>query len=183
MAGLIGLSQLIRNLNVITNQISDKNLKGLIKATILIRRDMENTSPLIPVDTGNLRASWFVVTSKGSTSKGKSSKFKGDKAGELTSQHKIEITKGKAELNKRDLIAVKMGFSANYAFFVHEMIGVSNIKIGKKKQISPLSKRQRQAFGVARFSRPGSGPKFFEAALRRNSGKIIKILLDEAKIV
>jgi hypothetical protein len=186
MAALRGLNNVIRNINILANQIEKKSVKGLIKAAALIRRDMENTSPLIPVDTGNLRASWFVVTSKGGTPRGKTPKFKGKKAVELRANHSVEKQKGISELKHREMAAIRMGFSANYAFYVHETLGGVSAIIkgrGKKKQIiSPLTRQQKIAFGFKTFRRPGAGPKFFEAALRRNQGKIIRILLEEAKI-
>ena len=52
---------------------------------------------------------------------------------------------------------VLMGFSANYAEFVHEMVG-------------------------AKFQRPGAGAKFFEAAINRNHEKILEIIRKEARI-
>ena len=52
-----------------------------------------------------------------------------------------------------------MGFSANYAVFVHE-------------NMEPTVK----------WNRPGSGPKFFEAALNRNTTEIIKIIRDNAHV-
>jgi len=50
-----------------------------------------------------------------------------------------------------------MGFSANYAVYVHEMVG-------------------------AHFRRPGAGAKWFEAALKRNHNKMLKIIEKDAKI-
>jgi len=48
-----------------------------------------------------------------------------------------------------------IGFSANYAVFVHEM---------------------RDDGKSINWSRPGSGPKFFEAALNRNHQQILTII-------
>ena len=45
------------------------------------------------------------------------------------------------------------GFTANYAFFVHE-------------NINPIIK----------WSRPGSGPKFMQAAIKRNYTNILKVI-------
>lgn len=81
-------------------KIDGKTIQGLILAAIEIRRDMENTDPKIPVDTGNLRASFFVVSSKGSN------------IGRATDSAKTLI-KGKNPI-------VIMGFGANYAVVVHE---------------------------------------------------------------
>jgi len=56
-----------------------------------------------------------------------------------------------------------MGFTANYAIFVHEM---TDENTGKK----------------INWKRPGSGAKFFEKALYRNKEKILQIMRDNAKI-
>lgn len=59
---------------------------------------------------------------------------------------------------------ILMGFSANYAAAVHEMIGPT--KTGKE----------------IRWSRPDSGPKFFEASFKRNKNEILNIIKEEAHI-
>lgn len=53
--------------------------------------------------------------------------------------------------------AVLMGFSANYAVWVHENM-------------------------EATFNRQGSGPKFFQDSLLRNRNEIIKIIADNAQV-
>lgn len=60
-----GLDAVIKNLNREIVAIEGRSLKGLILAAALIRRDMDQTPPLIPVDTGNMRASWFVTPGQG----------------------------------------------------------------------------------------------------------------------
>lgn len=122
MAQLKGIDIVVRNLNKEIKKIEGRSLKGLIKSAALIRKDMEDTPPLIPVDTGNLRASWF------------------------TSPFMIGKLQG-----------LLIGFTAAYAFFVHEIIGRN-------------------------FKRLGAGAKFFEAALKRNTNKILSIIQQEAKI-
>jgi len=122
--GLKGLDRVMYRLNRQIAATRVACLKGLIRAAILIRRDMDKTPPLVPVDTGNLRSSWFM-----------------DPRG--------DIGAGK--------VFIRIGFSANYATFVHEMIG-------------------------AHFKRPGAGPKFFQAAIRRNTGKIVSLIRNTAKM-
>ncbi len=58
---------------------------------------------------------------------------------------------------------IRLGFSANYATYVHEMLGT---KTG----------------GKVNWKRPGSGPKFFQAALYRNKKAILDIIREEARI-
>jgi hypothetical protein len=57
---------------------------------------------------------------------------------------------------------VVCGFGANYAIYVHEMVD----KAGKK----------------INWSRPGSGPKFFESSVKRNSQKILEIIKSNVEI-
>lgn len=119
-----GVDKLMRNLNRELRQIKGRSIQGMIKAAAFIRSDMEKVPPLIPLDTGNLRASWFVTS---------------------------------GSISGRPF--VQMGFTAEYAFFVHEMMG-NNID----------------------WNRPGSGGKFLESALRRNHERIIDIIAQDAKI-
>jgi len=121
-AGIKGMDIVMSNLNRELLAIKGRSMKGLIEASILIRRDMDKTPPLIPIDTGNLRASWFTTS-----------------------------------FHKGGLSGLKIGFSANYAMWVHENIGAS-------------------------FKRPGAGAKFFEASLKRNKDEIIKIIRNNAQI-
>ncbi len=128
--GIKGMDIVLANLNREIAKIKIRTGAGLIEAAIMIRRDMDKTSPLIPIGpTGNLRASWF--------------------------------TNPVREFGKK-MIALLIGFSANYAVFVHEMVDRGSKKIN--------------------WSRPGSGPKFFEAALKRNHKKILKIIGNNARI-
>lgn len=60
-------------------------------------------------------------------------------------------------LNPMVGLVVRMGFAAYYAWYVHEMVG-------------------------ANFKRPGAGAKFFEAALKRNYHKILKMVHKEARV-
>jgi len=117
---LQGFEKVSRNLQNATKKIATDSLKGALKGAIVIRRDMDKTPPLIPIDTGNLRSSWFVTLFK--------------------SQMKVT-----------------MGFTADYAPEVHENQNAS-------------------------FRRPGSGAKFFEAAMKRNLDEILKTIEREAKV-
>jgi hypothetical protein len=60
-------------------------------------------------------------------------------------------------------IGLIMGFSANYAVYVHEMMESS---LGN----------------AINWSRPGSGPKFFESAIKRNVNVILGIIKATAQI-
>ena len=117
-----GTDIVIRNLQNEIKKIEGLSMEGLIKSAAIIRRDMDKTEPKIPVDTGNLRSSWFATP-----------------------------------FYFRKSPAVRMGFTARYAIWVHEMVG-------------------------ANFNRTGSGAKFFESAINRNKDKILEIIRNTAKI-
>ena len=123
MSGLRGLNRVVANLNYAIKKIEGRSLKGLLLAVAHVRKEMDTVMPVIPVDTGNMRASWFAIP--------------------------VNLPAGPA---------VICGFSANYAVFVHEMIGAVN------------------------WTRPGSGPKFFQSALRRNQDKILQIIWENARV-
>lgn len=67
---LTGTKQVINNLNKEAEKLRGiKGQQALIRSAALIRRDMDKTAPKIPVDTGNLRASWTTHLVKGFTSR------------------------------------------------------------------------------------------------------------------
>jgi len=118
---------------------------------------MDKTSPKIPVDLGNLRASFYIVPSKGSVKVGTTASFKGSNANRLSAGHSNEMARARSLVSSSKMPSVALGFSAYYAWYVHENVG-------------------------ANFQRPGAGAKYFEAALKRNRDKIVQIIRQEAKI-
>jgi len=144
---LKGLDQVFRNLNKEVAKIEGSTLKGLIRAAVIVRRSMDTTSPKIPVDKGNLRSSYFVITSDGS-----------EQRGNAPADATQEVSR--VALSTRGPFIV-MGFGANYAVYVHEMLGST----GRAKRGLRFS---RKGIGSVNWNRPGSGPKFFENALDRN---------------
>lgn len=157
MADLKGLGNVTKNLNREINKLENRSLKGLIRGGIIIIRGTEKESPKVPVDEGNLRASRFLVTSKGDNPEGASPVFRGENARELSAEHNSLIGESKSRATQSRMPGVILGFSANYAFLVHEMVG-------------------------ANFKRLGSGAKFLEASLKRNSNKVLTIIAEEARI-
>lgn len=155
---LKGMEKVMRNLQKEIKQIEGFTMKGLIRSVIIIRRDMDKTSPLIPVDTGNLRASFFSVAGRTfyqeplpETTK----KFKGEDAEQLSFDHSAAIQAAKAEVGSK--LMVMFGFSANYATWAHEAVDY-------------------------KFARPGSGAKFMESSIIRNKDRILLELKKSAKI-
>ncbi len=153
---LSGLNDVMNNLKKEIDLIEGRTLAGLIQGAIIVRRDMEKTSPKTPLDLGNLRASFFTVTTKG-VDAGSTPDFKGSQAATLQSTHVTTLSSLGTALTKSKNPIVVFGFSANYAVWVHENIG-------------------------AKFKRPGTGAKFLEAAVSRNTNEILKVITESAKI-
>jgi len=162
---------IMANLNREIGNVKGRTTKGLLLAAIEIRRDLESVPPLIPVDYGNLRASFFITTKKNVKStlkvyEVKNASFKKAESPEtlkkLIEGHAMVLKDAEITLAKHD-IGVMMGFSAFYAAAVHEMIGAPS-------------------GGGINWKRPGSGPKFFQAAFHRNFDKILIIVRNNAYV-
>lgn len=154
---LIGFNKVLKNLHREVNKIHGRTMKGLIRAAIMVRRDMEKTSPKIPVDIGNLRASFFIITSEGGVQQGENPAFEGDNASELAANHQTVLTAALAEAQSYGYPVVIMGFSAEYAVWVHERVD-------------------------ADFQREGAGAKYFETHLASNMDEMLKMIHKEARI-
>lgn len=128
-----GFDKVNRNLNKEIKGIKGRTMKGLIESAIIIRVDMDKTPPKIPVDTGNLRASWFTF--------------------------QLRTLKG---------IGLIMGFSANYAFVVHERVEGAPWGDGTVGKID--------------WNRSGSGPKFLQASLFRNAPLVLATIQKNARV-
>lgn len=59
-----GIEEVTRNLRKEIASIENRSMAGLIEAVAFIRRDMDKTPPLIPLDAGILRNSWTVQPAK-----------------------------------------------------------------------------------------------------------------------
>jgi hypothetical protein len=185
-----GLNQVIRNLNRRIDTIPGKTLKGIIRGVAHIRRDMDKTAPLIPVDKGNLRASFFVVTSDGVTTQGANPNFKqiGKKTtftarqmARLETVHAgtiAEMTAKAKALGTSKGPFVVFGFGAYYALYVHEMTTSSGISSRALSHMGAVSKRGQSGIN---WTRPGSGPKFLENAVDRNTAMVLYLVAKEAQ--
>ena len=154
--GLKGIDNVMRNLNIKLAKMKIKSLAGLISAAILIRVDMDKVPPLIPVDTGNLRGSWFVTSSKGTSVRGGS--FSGEDAGKMAAKHGQVVSTAAAKAQASPFPMVIIGFSAIYSVLVHEMVGDIN------------------------WNRPGSGGHFFISSLNRNRALILRTIANSIRL-
>ncbi len=155
-----GLNKVMKNLNEEIQKIENRSAKGLIHAAIIPIRDSETKTPKVPVKYGNLRASRFVVSTQGEEripGQIKAS-FEGKNAGTEMSRHAMIVSKSRNFIKTSKKPLVVLGYSANYAAFVHET----------DKKVN--------------WTRTGSGAKFLEAHLRSNSDEMIKTIKKYAKI-
>jgi hypothetical protein len=158
--GIKGFDEVMKNLNAEIEAIKDRSMKGLIKSAIIIRRSMDRIPPLVPVDKGNLRASWFVVTAKGQeTAKPTFTHTDSKVLSKLNASYNSAVSEAQGIVAGRTSFIV-IGFGANYASPVHEMYGK----------------------GEVNWTRTNSGPKFFESAIKRNKDTILKTIQENAKI-
>jgi hypothetical protein len=168
--GVKGEEVVMANLNKQLEGIELRTMKGLKLAASFIYQKTEHEPPLTPVDTGNMRSSWFVVTPTEIVKGRGVPKFEGKNAAEMAAEHSSTISEaqgivaGESTGKKKFLM---MGYTANYSGFVHEMIGANfnpKDRKGKKKR------------------REGAGPQWLMSAIKRNTSKIVQIVKDNAQI-
>ena len=167
--GLRGTSD---NIAKLKNRVDIAALRGLVLGVKQVRRDMDDVPPKIPVDTNNLRLSFFIVTSTARIERGTAPKFndKNQDQSAVTISHAQAVTEAvvKAQEKSNRGPVVALGFGAYYALYVHEKTGTF---FGL-----PTS-------GRSRWKRPGSGPKFLEAHVKRNSNFIKASVMEEIRKV
>ncbi|MFP4526443.1 MAG: hypothetical protein ACLFNL_08635 [Bacteroidales bacterium] len=155
-----GIDEVTNNIKKVMDAKGEKmTTSGFIKTGILLRRTMENEPPLVPVDTGNLRASWFtVIKGKGEVNTGKTPLAKPQEVSpEDLQKQKNVVSFFKSVSESKKMPNMIFGFSANYAAAVHEMMG------------------------KVHWQKAGSGPKYMERHLKNKQDEIIKILAEEGK--
>lgn len=168
---VIGLRTVQMNLNREITKIKGRSLEGLISGAIIIRRDMDKTAPLIPVDTNNLRASAFITTIKGVVAET-------DQSGEITddevrNDYSRAVGEAQSMVVSTGEPTVVMGFGANYALFVHEMVGANFA--GNPERAKRTKKKKY-------LRRPGAGAKFFEESINRNKDAVLMEVQKHARI-
>lgn len=151
---LAGTRQVLNNLNKEIQKIKTKSMAGLIEAAIFIRRESE---PLTPVDLGNLRASFFIVTSQGKVKEGVSPNFVGPNASTISSAHSATMSQATSLVSDKNIPIVVLGFGANYAASVHEDLEMI-------------------------FRRPGAQAKFLESVIKGNEKTIVDIIAKNIEI-
>ena len=142
MAFLKGLDNVLKNLNKEIKAIEGRSIVGLGLAVMAIRNDIDTVPPLVPI--GPSAAQVKELKERGI------SREQG--TGNLRASWFAE------PLSLPIGPAVIFGHSANYAAWVHEMIGKVN------------------------WSRPNAGPKWLQAAIRLSRERTLRIIAENAKI-
>lgn len=153
---LKGMDQLLRNLNKEISGLKKRTLTGLIRGAIVI---MNEADKMVPIDTSNLRHSFFIVTFRSPKDHSTiPNRFKGRDAGSMKAWHS-KVIKSLAQIAKmtgsETYPMLIFGYSANYASFVHEKIDMT-------------------------FRRPTAKPRWLFLAIQRNQDKILKEIQSEA---
>lgn len=168
-----GVDKVFAQINRRLVRMEGATLAGLIKAAAVIHNETEQGDVQTPKDLGNLRHSWFVVTSSGNiqsgggtshSTEGAGEGFNGPNAGRFAASHSSMLAemKAKAEsLSKaNDGPFLIMGYSVDYALWVHENIGADFTKHGN----------------------PKADAKWFQAALEKHRDNIVEIVASNARI-
>jgi hypothetical protein len=161
---VIGDVEVMANLNKQLEGITMRTMGGLIKAAAHVRTTTEHKPPLTPVDLGSI-------------SVGKASSFKGERSGILGSDHSKTVAEAQTWVTANEGAKKKflmMGYSANYALYVHEMVGM-NPQAGYRYGPGPGRKRKYKP-------RQGAGARWLITAIQGESPKIIQIVRDNAQI-
>ena len=160
-----------KNLTGTIKDVKTAALRGLLQGVVIVRRDMDESQPFIPVRNNNMRSGFFVVTYLGEIREGAKPTFNNlakDAAKLLQSQtQSLVFAIGKAKEMSEDgkKVVVIIGFGAYYASIVHEMIA------------GPGSAWPT----TIQWTRPGSGPKFLQAAMRKNDAKVKAVVAASIK--
>jgi hypothetical protein len=162
---VFGFEEIMDNLNREIENIQGASMRGLIKAAAHIRQKTESDSPRTPVDYGNLRASWFVTTATGVHAGSGTSGFRDNPekkmtAGDFATNHQATVTEAQGIVTSqttKDKKVLMMGYSANYALWVHEAVD-------------------------KKFKREGSGAKWLQTAIGNNTKTILEIIRQNAQI-
>jgi len=179
MSELKGLSAVLKNLNKAIQGIELYTKEGLTEAALVVKRDSIKGTP---IDLGNLRNSAFIMVTDSNTDnpsplfrqesyvtvrvskwgkEGRSDrkrikKSSGEEVQKLSKDHSIAIAQanGIVQAGKHRFNAI-VGYSANYALWVHEMPSHYNFNSGSNK--------------------------FLEKALLKNKNRILQILIKHTK--
>jgi len=155
---MTGLDQTIQNIRKEIEQIQGVTLKGLLRAGLKVRGEAQRMCHVV---TGNLKASAYVVTSRGNAPAGKSPNFKGDDAAQMGSNHSSTVDERQYAVKNDKNPTVEVGFTAEYAASVHENPNAGQATYPGASEVGQW--------------------KFLEEAVKQNETYILDVIQREAK--
>ena len=152
------MTRAIAHFDRVNNRKMKHALRGLVKIQKKVRRNLDTVAPLIPVDTGNARRSWYGVTGTGDVVNGVSPVFDDQNrdAAKLATGHKRQLAKAMTRARINNGVKIVFGLSAYYAATIHEMYG-------------------------ATFRRRGAGAGFFNASVNHGKRGWRRIIAEEMR--
>jgi len=163
---LDGLNQVMNTLNVEIHNIVGRSQKGLTRGALKIRREAQKKTPVV---TGNLRASAYTISGKGSITNELPS-FKGKDAQKLQEDHSAAISQAQSRAAITTEPYAEVGFTAMYAPFIHENPNAG--QTGKGADSSVPAYKRGSAVGEW---------KFLENAIAENHAEILRLITQEVK--
>ena len=152
------LDKIIKNFNKEVSQIEGDVQAGLITAGAIIKAQSQDNTP---VDTGNLRASHYLVSGRsveepnGGNFRTTGKKGKPNPSGErVASEHSGSVQAAGARAKAKGYPFIELGCTAFYAEAVHEDLSAQH---------------------------PSGKAKFMEDAIKANVGKALEIIKQKAK--
>jgi len=153
MSELKGLSVVLKNLNKAITDIRLHTKEGLTEAALVVKYDSVKGTP---IDLGNLRNSAYILVTD-TREDNPTPNFTGSDAGKMASDHSSHLSEARGIVNKgKHKFNAIVGYTANYALWVHEMPSHYNFNSGSNK--------------------------FLEKALFKNKNRIFQILTKHAKL-
>lgn len=166
---LSGLEEVVNNLNAIFAEMKGNvSIDALVDAAHHVNKVADTKLPKIPVDTGALRASWFVASSRGDETGKRSYKgprpttYKKKRTGGFLKQTRpATIAEARINIGAAGQVVIA-GYSMPYAAFIHE--GITG------------------HYQAVKWSRPGSGRWFLQEAFNGSKNELIKIISKNLEI-
>lgn len=160
-----GFNRVNSRLNYALRRAKIRGTQGLTDIALDIHNEANFMAPLIPKDTGNLISSRFVINNFGQIPRGSHPHFTSRdhlgryhrgraRAAYIDHQNALARFLPKATRSKKPKVI--LGYSVSYAIYPHEM----GIQVHKGRTIN--------------WTRYGSGPKYFQTALNRKAGELLR---------
>ena len=133
MAGvkpLQGLSEVLKNLNKAIEKQRLDTKEGLTEAALVVKADSVR---ITPIDLSNLRGSAYIMVTD-EQADNQSPKFTGEEAGKMSAQHSQVLAASRGIVNNgENRFNAIVGYSAFYAWWVHEMPATFNFNSGQNQ--------------------------------------------------